>query len=307
MSATSPCTPCCPTSQVVNVPGGPGTDGGDGTNGVDAFTLLTADMPVVPAIGSTVTVAVANSSWMVVDQIVIVTGPANFKVTALPGTTSATLEFLGYPGDVAPGTAILTGAKVSPAGLRGGGTLYYTTTAASIALTDFMDFIEVTADGKTMTLPTAVGRAGKVFTIKQTAAATAGTTIATAGGQTIDGLSTFIVQSQNDFVSVISNGANWDVIVRHTNHFTQTAVDLPADDSMDVIEITGATKIVTLPTAVGRPGKEFTIKLTANSTGTVDGNGAETIDGAANYALSAQYKFVQVVSNGTQFLIIGKN
>lgn len=208
MSATSPCTPCCPSPQTVNVPGVQGAAAIDGLNGVNAFTLTTTDF-AVPNVGSTVTITVANSSWMVIGQIVVVAGPANFLVTALPTLLSATLQFLGYPGDVSPATAVLTGAKVAPAGLRGGGTIYYTSTGANLTLTDYMDFVEVTADNKTITLPTAVGRTGKMYEIKQTAVYASGTVINTTGGQTIDGSATKTIAVTNGFATVVSNGANW--------------------------------------------------------------------------------------------------
>jgi hypothetical protein len=208
MSATSPCIPCCPTPQSVNVPGAPGGNGTNGTNGVNAFTLTAADF-TVPAIGGSVTVTVANSTWMVIGQILIMTGPANFLITAIPSTTTVTLTFLGYPGDVAPAVAILTGTKVSPAGLRGGSTFLYTSTAANLSLTDFMDVIEVTADNKTITLPTAIGRTGKVFTVKQSAVYASGTLVNTTGGQTIDGSATKTIAVTNGFAIVVSNGSNW--------------------------------------------------------------------------------------------------
>lgn len=304
MPATSSCTPCCPTPISVNIPGGPGGDGTDGTDGIDAFTLTTADF-TLPAIGDPVVVSVASSAWMVIGQNVVCEGPANFRVSALPTLLSATLIFLGYPGDDTPSTAVLTGAKIGPAGIRAPDPNYYTQTGADLTLTDYMDTVEVTATGKTITLPTAVGRTGKIFTIKITSTGSA--TVATTGGQTIDGFTTFSIQGKNNFVSVISNGANWKVVANSVNHYTVTAIDLTADLSMDVIEITGATKTVTLPTAVGIVGKAFTIKLTAASTGTVAGDGAENIDAANTYSLSAQYKFVTVTSNGAGWVITSKN
>jgi hypothetical protein len=190
------------------VPGEQGADGDNGIDGVNAFTLTTADF-TVPAIGGSVTISVADSSWMIIGQILIIAGPANFLITAIPGATSVTLTFLGYPGDVAPAVGILTGAKVSPAGLRGGSTYLYQSTAASLALTDYMDVVEVTADNKTMTLPTAVGRSGKVFIVKQSAAYTSGTLISPSGGQTIDGAANKTIAVTNGYICIVSNGANW--------------------------------------------------------------------------------------------------
>ncbi len=50
----------------------------------------------------------------------------------------------------------------------------------------------------------------------------------------------------------------------------------------------------------------YTIKKTdvsANAV-TIDGNGAETIDGATTQSLPAQYDSMEVVTNGTEWFII---
>ena len=123
MSIVSDCCPPCP-SVSVNVPGSPGTNGApgtNGTNGANAFTLTTANF-TIPAIGSNVTVSVANTSWMVVGQNVFIsdgTKQGNFQVAVINGTTSVDLKFLGYTGDGSPGDSITVGAKVSPSGLQG--------------------------------------------------------------------------------------------------------------------------------------------------------------------------------------------
>lgn len=115
------CTPCCATPQSVDIPGTQGDDGDpgtNGTNGVNAFTITTADFEV-PLVGSNVLVSVANSTWMVVGQKVIMPGPATFEVVSTPTTTSALLKFMGYSGDVSPGATISAGSKVSPSGVQG--------------------------------------------------------------------------------------------------------------------------------------------------------------------------------------------
>lgn len=120
MPGTTPCVPCCSTPQTVNVPGSAGADGAagtDGSDGVNAFTLTTADF-TVPAVGATVTVSVANSTWMQVGQPIYVEGPANFTVSSKPSTTSVILTFQGFEDDVAPTTVISSGAGVSPGGTQ---------------------------------------------------------------------------------------------------------------------------------------------------------------------------------------------
>ncbi len=100
------------------IKGDPGSDGADGQN---AFTVTTSDF-ALPAPNANVTVAVASSLWMAVDQIVIVsdgTDVGNFKVISFPSVNGVVLEWLNYPGDSVTTTVITSGATVSPAGLEG--------------------------------------------------------------------------------------------------------------------------------------------------------------------------------------------
>lgn len=76
----------------------------------------------------------------------------------------------------------------------------------------------------------------------------------------------------------------------------------------DIIGVSAASGNVdvTLPTASANTGLTYTIKRTDNSGNTVTVIG--TIDGATNYTgLSAQYKYVTVVSNGTNWYIVANN
>lgn len=89
-------------------------------------------------------------------------------------------------------------------------------------------------------------------------------------------------------------------IVSKTAAYTATATD-------DVIlgDASGGAFTVTLPTAVGIPGKRYTIKRTSSSNNvTVDGDGSETIDGATTKALATQYAAIVVVSDGTGWHIV---
>jgi hypothetical protein len=65
----------------------------------------------------------------------------------------------------------------------------------------------------TVTLPTAVGISGRVYTIKKQDGAGGGTlTIATTSAQTIDGATTLIIKSQYVSTTLVSNGTNWIII-----------------------------------------------------------------------------------------------
>lgn len=63
---------------------------------------------------------------------------------------------------------------------------------------------------------------------------------------------------------------------------------------------------VNLPTAVGKVGVEITIKNTSASTNTitVDGNGSETIDASATFAMSTARQSITVRSDGSNWMIV---
>lgn len=80
----------------------------------------------------------------------------------------------------------------------------------------------------------------------------------------------------------------------------------PAAGTIRANATAGAITVLT-PAAASYPGYAFTVKKVdaSGNAVTVDGNGAETIDGAATYALAAQYKAVTIRSNGTNWDIVG--
>jgi hypothetical protein len=123
MSATTNCDCACPTPEIVTVPGAAGAAGATGaagTNGVNAYTTLTGNV-IIPNVGNTVVAAVANNTWMGVGQKVFLsdgTDKGTFTVNSLAGSTSATLQFLGYADDSAPAATIVSGGTVSPSGTQ---------------------------------------------------------------------------------------------------------------------------------------------------------------------------------------------
>jgi hypothetical protein len=74
------------------------------------------------------------------------------------------------------------------------------------------------------------------------------------------------------------------------------------------ILLNAATLTATLPAAGVAPGIIYTVKLIASgTTGTVATTSAQTIDGSTTYSLSAQYKYVTVQSDGSNWQITGNN
>ena len=82
-----------------------------------------------------------------------------------------------------------------------------------------------------------------------------------------------------------------------------------ATDTTILVDASGAARTIMLPAASGISGRIYVIKKTDSSGNavTVDANASETIDGATTYALSAQYKFVVIQCDGTNWHIIGAN
>lgn len=122
MPATIDCVPCCSVPQSVAIPGIQGDPGNDGADGNPAYSSLTLPILAVPAVGATYLATVNITGWMVVGMTVIVgqgqtvlanPGPATFLITVVNSATTVTLQFLGYPGDVAPGATIDAQATIT--------------------------------------------------------------------------------------------------------------------------------------------------------------------------------------------------
>jgi len=88
-----------------------------------------------------------------------------------------------------------------------------------------------------------------------------------------------------------------------------TTYTVTATDSIVTASASGGAFTVTLPTAVGITGRQYTIKKTDNSANavTVGTTSAQTIDGSTTSSLSSQYQYVTVVSDGANWSIVGTN
>jgi hypothetical protein len=99
--------------------------------------------------------------------------------------------------------------------------------------------------------------------------------------------------------ALILNGLSTGYVAKSAN-YTATVFDY-------TIEVTATGVTVTLPTAVGVSGANYVVKLTAAGSATVATTSSQTIDGSTTYSLSAQNKYVNVQSNGANWIIIGNN
>ena len=90
----------------------------------------------------------------------------------------------------------------------GGMAFPYAAKTANYTLTDEDYFIDCTSNTFTVTLPTAVGRPGQIYVIKNSGTGTI--TVATTSAQTIDGVSTKSL-SQYNVLILASSGSGWAI------------------------------------------------------------------------------------------------
>lgn len=100
------------------------------------------------------------------------------------------------------------------------------------------------------------------------------------------------------------NGSIATALVNKTSGYVLTATD-----SVVTADATSGVFNLTLPTAVGIKGRQYTLKkidASANAV-TVNTTSSQTIDGVTTYSLPVRWKFVIVVSDGTNWVIVGQN
>jgi hypothetical protein len=104
----------------------------------------------------------------------------------------------------------------SSGGGGGGGSLVLTVFAENAnfpaSLTSSLYLVTTGAGVITATLPTAVGISGQAIIIKKIDSGAGSVTIATTSAQTMDGLSTYQLTNQYQYVEVVSDGSNWVII-----------------------------------------------------------------------------------------------
>lgn len=75
--------------------------------------------------------------------------------------------------------------------------------------------LDCTSGNRTATLPTAVGRTGRVFILKRIDGTANTCTFATTGSQNIDAATTATIVSNNGTIAVQSNGSKWNILYRY--------------------------------------------------------------------------------------------
>lgn len=89
-----------------------------------------------------------------------------------------------------------------------------------------------------------------------------------------------------------------------TNPIVATSISSSLAAQSETVIVTATGTIQTLPTAVGCPGRIYTIKFTASGTLTIATTSSQNIDAATTKTLSTQYDCVDVISDGAQWWLI---
>jgi hypothetical protein len=151
-----------------------------------------------------------------VDTSVKISGNQIKSFANVPGGTAAQVQFndngafngfdVGGDGTLVTSTGALTISKIDSVPVS---SKYVAKTSGYTAgATDFV--VDCTANTFTVTLPTAVGIAGKQYCVKNSG--TGVITIGTTSAQTIDGAENRKLSVQYESFWVISDGANWKII-----------------------------------------------------------------------------------------------
>lgn len=115
----------------------------------------------------------------------------------------------------------------------------------------------------------------------------------------VPGLSPNLLTKQDSVGGLLFATNPGFVTVTKTGTYTVTIDD-------HVIFVNGVFT-VTLPTPVGFAGMWFTLKKIDAGAASTIATTAGLIDGAATYSLSAQYKYVTVISDGSNWYVTANN
>ncbi len=163
-------------------------------------------------------------------------------------------------------------------------------------------------------LPSAAAAVGVMMVVKKTDSSSNVITVTEDGGAGPDGKD-FFLGAENDYVMMISNGAEWFVIASNRSsgntRFFDGSGTYDIDMAVDVYLLSsfGGAMSARLPPANAAEaiGRTITLKKTDLSSNviTVTEQGGSGPDGFAQ-PLSAQYDAITVVSDGGQWFIISK-
>lgn len=191
--------------------------------------------------------------------------------------------------------------------VRGATRLYARSISALATVQDYDDIIICGGTTYTLTLPTAVGQSGRVLYIKRNSSGTI--TVDGAGSETIDGDLTQTLTITLESMILVSDGANWFQVGGSSGSGVMVEESISGTDTIsemtDIAICSGTTYTVTLPAAGSYgAGRILIVKRTSSGTITVDADGSETIDGAADFSLNIALMSVSLYSDGSNWHVV---
>lgn len=239
-------------------------------------------------------------------------GKANISGQVFSGNISATNLSGTNTGDqnLAPYALLSGGNTWSGAQVFGSASSYPVTTKTAnytVTANDSTVYVDSTSAGFTVTLPTAVGIAGRIYAFKKTSTDANTVVIDPAGSETIDGSLTKDLTFKNQLLVIQSDGANWQSsgevgLATRTVTANYTAT---LSDYLILVNSSSGAVTVTLPAAATAVNRVYVVKKTSadGNDVTTDPNGSELIDGSSMFLFNTQYSAITFQSNGTSWFI----
>ncbi|MCD8566475.1 MAG: glycoside hydrolase family 55 protein [Alphaproteobacteria bacterium] len=189
-----------------------------------------------------------------------------------------------------------------------------TTGTVSLDLSHSVHLVSAYGGAVTIELPNAAGAPGAVMIVKKVDDTSYIVTVTEDGGAGPDG-KTIQLGGENDYVTVLSNGAEWYIVSSNrmsgNTRYADTTGTYDIDMAVDTYLISSYGGAVTarLPPANAAEaiGRTITIKKTDSSGNavTVTEQGGAGPD-QSSQSLSSQYKAITVISNGGQWYVVSR-
>jgi hypothetical protein len=148
---------------------------------------------------------------------------------------------------------------------------------------------------------------GAPFPIYENAALTESTIVATFPPASYDRCLVWVNHSVYGYTLYRCDGTNWKSFdpQRRLERNVTTTTTLTTAEVADIITVSGTLPYtINLPTATSMHGRTMVFKTLVAGTVTLDGSGAETIDGAATATITSQYGVLRLFCNGTTWYAV---
>lgn len=177
-------------------------------------------------------------------------------------------------------------------------------------------FVTTGNTSRTITLPVANEYANARIFVKKVDSGTGTVVIDGAGAETIDGVNTYTIYADGGAVEIISDGTSWFVtsefsLVYSSPNALKEVVNqnytITAPTQSIFVTVGAGNRTITMPDVSLYRGVVVTVKRKdagANSL-TIATPGAETIDGAATQSLPNRHDSYAMISDGSNWFIVG--